>query len=156
MNDYLVKPFLADDLEKIIRVIPPDTGQPAPPKQNKFNLSHVEKASLGDQAFMAQLLNLFLDSTPESVGKMQSAAREENWDALGALAHKNRSIFTTLGLEDLTNQLERIETFSRGETDVNSENINILLRRFTGGYQRIFAEIREARDQLLITETKKE
>ncbi len=156
MNDYLVKPFGGADLERILARIGPVAATDGQKNQNQFDLSHVEKASLGDHGFLVQLLNLFLDNTPSAVQYMQSAARAQNWSALAATAHKHRSLFTTLGLLELRDQLARIEETAREETGANSENINNLLFRFARAYESAYAQVKQARDRLETVETKKE
>jgi signal transduction histidine kinase/CheY-like chemotaxis protein/HPt (histidine-containing phosphotransfer) domain-containing protein len=156
MNDYLVKPFQAADLQRIIARLAPFAAREGQRNQNKFDLSLVEKASLGDHGFLVQLLNLFLDNTPAAVQHLQSAARAKDWSGLAATAHKHRSIFTTLGLLELKEQLARIEESARAQTAANSENINILLFRFTRDYQSAYAQVKQERDKLAIVDTKKE
>jgi CheY-like chemotaxis protein len=156
MNDYLVKPFQASDLARIIARLAPFDARADQRNQNKFDLSLVEKASLGDHGFLVQLLNLFLDNTPAAVQHMQSAARAEDWSGLAAAAHQHRSIFTTLGLLELKEQLARIEESAGAQTAANSENINILLFRFTRDYESAYAQVKGERDKLAIAEPKKE
>jgi CheY-like chemotaxis protein len=156
MNAYLVKPFAGADLERILaRIVPVATAE-GQKNQNQFDLSHVEKTSLGDHGFLVQLLNLFLDNTPSAVQYMQSAARAQNWSALAATAHKHRSLFTTLSLLELRDQLARIEETAREETGANSENINNLLFRFARTYESAYAQVKQERDRLETVETKKE
>jgi signal transduction histidine kinase/CheY-like chemotaxis protein len=156
MNDYLVKPFQASDLDRIITGLAAVATQEGQRNQNKFDLSLVEKASLGDHGFLVQLLNLFLDDTPAAVQHMQSAARAEDWSGLATMAHKHRSIFTTLGLLELKEQLTRIEESAGTETAANNEIINILLLRFTRDYASAYAQVKQERDKLAIVDTKKE
>jgi signal transduction histidine kinase/CheY-like chemotaxis protein len=156
MNDYLVKPFGAADLERITAQFVPADPFGAQIKENKFDLSLVEMASLGDPGFLVQLLNLFLDTTPVAVAQMQSAARGGDWATVAALAHKHRSFFTTLGLLELKEQLAALEESARRETGTNSENINILLFRFARACESAYAQVKQERDKLDIVDTKKE
>ncbi len=156
MNDYLVKPFRAADLERIKVQFAPQALQETQIKENKFDLSLVEMASLGDPDFLVQLLNLFLDTTPAAVAQLQSAARSGNWTMVAALAHKHRSFFTTMGLLELKELLAALEETARQETGTNSENINILLFRFARAYESAYAQVKGERDKLEIVDTKKE
>ncbi len=156
MNDYLVKPFGAADLERITgQFVPADPLKPQI-KENKFDLSLVEMASLGDPVFLVQLLNLFLDTTPAVVAQLQSVARGGDWATVAALAHKHRCFFTTLGLLELKEQLAALEESAREETGTNSENINILLFRFARDYESACAQVKGERDKLEMVDTRKE
>jgi CheY-like chemotaxis protein len=156
MNDYLVKPFRAADLERITVQFAPQALQETQIKENKFDLSLVEMASLGDPDFLVQLLNLFLDTTPAAVAQLQSAARSGDWTMVAALAHKHRSFFTTMGLLEVKELLAALEETARHETGTNSENINILLFRFARAYESAYAQVKQERDKLEIVDTKKE
>jgi len=65
-------------------------------------------------------------------------------------------IFTTLGLRELKEIPVRIAKSAVTQTAANSENINILLFRFTRDYESVYAAVKGERARLALVNTKKE
>ncbi|RYF93993.1 MAG: response regulator [Chitinophagaceae bacterium] len=88
----------------------PSVGLVAMEKEEKlYNLSMVEAISGGDQDFVKRMLQLFLDTMPESLREMKVCVNDQRWEALGKLAHKLKSTIDSMGIVHLKQVVRSIE-----------------------------------------------
>ncbi len=59
-----------------------------------------------------EILELFLDLTPETQAAMESAFKTQDYEKLGNLAHKMKSSTRLLGMEKISHALQELETIS--------------------------------------------
>jgi signal transduction histidine kinase/CheY-like chemotaxis protein len=97
MNDYLSKPFDIETLASKIKRLPISADRRSP-GGNKFEIADVERAGLGEPDFMVQLMNMFLEKTPEALLQMEQFSATENWKGISFVAHRIKSVFACMGL----------------------------------------------------------
>ena len=125
MNDYISKPFDAEILFSKISRLQIDKDMPIL-TGNKFEISNVERAGLGDPEFMVQLMDMFLEKTPEAIHLMGKHIHTKDYKQVSAVAHRIKSVFVCMGLSHLQQELLEIET-----TALNGVNQTILLDKIT-------------------------
>lgn len=74
-----------------------------------IDLSNLFAIANGDNMFVAALLGKMVKSLPESFARMETSVADKDWPELKAAAHKAKSTFAYLALEDMRNRLKDIE-----------------------------------------------
>ncbi|QHT65817.1 response regulator [Rhodocytophaga rosea] len=153
MDDFISKPFDAEVLFTKIRRLLAGKDVPVPAEQqqisprNKFEISHVQKAGLNDPEFMVQLMNMFLEKTPEALQQMESSAQSQNWKQVGFIAHRIKSVFVCMGLSHLQHELWQIEQAAVNE--VHTEYIPDKIKQLHDGCKEAFVQITQERNKLV-------
>lgn len=132
MSDYLPKPFLPEDLLSMILKhthqiklkknidLPTSTDR----SDNKLvDLSFIIKMSDNDHAFIAEMIQLFIDQTPLSIKEMRDAIDDKDWTRLSNWAHKAKPSMTFVGLNAMKNLLSEIEMDKKH--DVNALTLQV-------------------------------
>jgi len=143
MNDYISKPFLPQELFKVISKFQKSESEVKRAKEEKVkenpiepvtkkeitNLSYLESISNNDKKFVREMISTFIETTPETVGLMEKELKAGNLPNLGLLAHKIKPSLTFMGIESMTNTVKEIEVL--GKENKDPERINDLLSSFT-------------------------
>ncbi|MHA6249223.1 PAS domain-containing hybrid sensor histidine kinase/response regulator [Pontibacter sp. CAU 1760] len=128
MNDYISKPFEEDKLFlKIAGVLPqkpvaeeahPAQAPETDPVEPLYDLSILNKMSRGNEKFILRTKQLFVATVPPSVAEMQAHFTAQNWEGVGATAHKLKSTIDTMRIESLKEVVRQIETNAKNQTDM--------------------------------------
>lgn len=130
MNDWLAKPFEEDRLFQVIAKNLRDhssltnTGVQQAPGTNTgspeklYDLSMVEAIAGGDDGFVKRMVQLFLETMPQTLGDLQTQTAAENWQAVGKNAHKLKSTIDSMGIESLKEDIRNIESNGKNNQDV--------------------------------------
>lgn len=78
------------------------------------DLSYLKEMSGNDNSIIGEMIDIFLEQIPEFEGEISSSFETQNWQELGAIAHKAKSSVRTMGMENSGDCLEQIEQFSKG------------------------------------------
>ena len=62
------------------------------------DLGYLQLVSKGDQAFVRQMINIFLEENPKEVDRLEKAVSEKNYDGIRSAAHKLKSGIPFVGL----------------------------------------------------------
>jgi PAS domain S-box-containing protein len=133
MNDYLSKPFDEPQLFLIIsqnlkaagnslknefvqKEIPVVTPQ-EPAKL--YDLAMVQSVSGGDEGFVKRMVQLFIDTMPPSIKELQQEVKQQNWVAVGKLAHKLKSTIDSMGITQLKQEIRTLELNGKKGEDVD-------------------------------------
>jgi CheY-like chemotaxis protein len=122
MNDYLPKPIDEQKLFQLVSknlldgpepvsVIEPlkHEAQETVPIEKLYDLSMIHGLSGGDQAFIRQMVELFVDTMPASAIELQSMTDQQQWDGVGKLAHKLKSTTGSMGMESIKDEIRAVE-----------------------------------------------
>lgn len=158
MNEFLTKPFSPKQLRDLfIKYIPfPPNQIPTIIQENqtpktskidnkmKINLSYLQDLSGNDSEFIIDILNTFLEENPKDLEATQEAMNIGDTTQIGKLAHKMKSSFQMLGVEEIRVLAFNIEQGAKKE-DANSTEINgwanELIRLAKQLYTNVEAEI---------------
>lgn len=134
MNDYLSKPFNEPDLYDIIArnlgdVTAGTQQRSAAVEQSPepviasaagdklYNLTLVYGIAGGDEQFVLRMLQLFLDTMPQTLLDMQKETGLQNWQQVGKLAHKLKSTIDSMGIASLKQVIRQIEQNGKKEEE---------------------------------------
>lgn len=119
MNDYLSKPFDFNVLlEKLYRNINLDVEvsfvKPAPktatpPSERLVNFDYLINFSENDAYFIKEVIELFLEDTPNTLVEIIEAANNENNDNLKKTIHKFKSSVSVFGIQKVLDTIDIIE-----------------------------------------------
>ena len=123
MNDFLSKPFTEDTLyEKLTDVLrsngkakPVEPVRKAPGTGNTtgFNINNLQQLANGDESFIREMLQMFIETTREGIEAIREAQEEKNWDAVADQAHKIMAPCRHLEAMQLLAYLKEIEQKAR-------------------------------------------
>jgi HPt (histidine-containing phosphotransfer) domain-containing protein len=74
-----------------------------------IDLSNLYAIAGGDDSFVSILLMKMCSALPVAYTNMENAVAGQDWPALKSAAHKAKSTFAYLGLDDMKNRLKDIE-----------------------------------------------
>jgi HPt (histidine-containing phosphotransfer) domain-containing protein len=78
------------------------------------DLSYLKEMSGNDNSIIGEMIDIFLEQIPEFEEEISSSFETQNWQELGAIAHKAKSSVRTMGMENSGDCLEQLEHFSKG------------------------------------------
>jgi PAS domain S-box-containing protein len=117
MNDCIPKPFTPDDLFRMlfkysshvkvpriplpIPVSEPETEE-RPSSLNggmeNIDLSYLQKVSGGNEAFIHDMINTFIDTLPKAIHEIRDTLTSKDWEGLARAVHKIKPSLTMVGL----------------------------------------------------------
>lgn len=127
MNDYISKPFIPNELRRIITPFYEPKGEKTIKTNDTspiYDLSYLKNISDGSEEFVSEIINTFIEKTPELLDQMIEEATAENWKQVSSLAHKIKPNLTLLGMNSIKPIALSIEQDGK-----NSANINTLHER---------------------------
>ncbi len=121
MNDYLSKPFdelrlfttihrnlFPDPLHKSTNI--PVSEESRPPASKKlYDLTNIHSVSRGDDTFVRKMIDLFIETVPHDLTKLETALSEQNWEALSKTAHKLKSTISSMGITSIKHDVRAVE-----------------------------------------------
>jgi HPt (histidine-containing phosphotransfer) domain-containing protein len=82
--------------------------------QKITDLSYLREMSGNDNDIIEEMIHIFIEQIPEFTNDISSNFEGQNWQGLGAVAHKAKSSVRTMGMEYMGDCLEQLEHFSKG------------------------------------------
>ncbi len=108
---------------------------------SSINLDYLTNITGGDNAIMAEMIELLLEETPKHLQNIRDYMENEQWAKLGAEAHKIKPMFLYVGLTDLHDAAKDLETHGK-----NAQNINVipnLINTIEVGFRNVQDELQE-------------
>ncbi|MCK8493030.1 response regulator [Spirosoma sp. RP8] len=133
MNDFLPKPFQMEDLKRMILHYGFSEGsqptlagatQPAPPapapptNPTSFSIEPLLNSVGNDPELALELLEIYLDKTPEELKQLQQGLSEKDVPAIGRTLHTQKAPAMMMGLRKVTELNLRIEALVKGGKDI--------------------------------------
>jgi len=126
MNDFVAKPVRLEELARVLdqfpdRAEPADSTEPAPPaprpaEKGLVNLQVLDRLRalrrLGAADPFAEIVNLYLEQTPELLGKLGEACAREAGDLLNRHAHTLKGSCSNLGVEGMAARCRELENIA--------------------------------------------
>lgn len=133
MNGYLSKPFSEKNLVNVvafwlnkakdIKWMQGDFKSAG----NLYDLGTIEKIGRGNKEFVDELINLFVNETPNRLLAMEEMYRSNDYKAMGEIAHQVKPILDNMGILSLKEPISKLEKL--GHLESNDEEIPQLLKK---------------------------
>jgi len=154
MDDFISKPFTFKTLlEKIGKAI--DIKNHSGYKSDKYakiqkpnkivKLSALEELSGGDKDMIKELINIFIQKTPDIITDLKKAFHDENFDEMSSLAHNIKPTFNYVGVDRGYELAQRIEDFKNNPYPIEElqkliEELELLTAQATREMKDLLAE----------------
>jgi CheY-like chemotaxis protein len=148
MSDFITKPYDEQDFfGKIDRVIRLSTAEketrdawssstkqalPMPNQLSLYDLTYLENLSHGNDAFLASIIELFIQMAKENIDIFESALLTDDIETIKKYAHKIKPSIDQMGIVSLKEVVRKIEKYNLEEgskaelTELVGEQNNIL------------------------------
>jgi CheY-like chemotaxis protein len=134
MNDFISKPFKEDDLkEKLITFLNLKPGDfnsiskyqqknemPLSNDLNYFKLDYIKEMGAGDNEFVSQMLEMFIEQVPVLLNEMIDSINKGNKKELSKFAHTIQSSFVMVERSDVKSDLKRLELWGKGQEPLDN------------------------------------
>lgn len=80
------------------------------------DLSYLKKISRGDQAFMMDMISVFIADMPQTLNRLDSAFMGKKWPELKIIAHTMKSGIDFMGIYSIKETVKNIENYADKET----------------------------------------
>lgn len=111
------------------------------------DLSYLENITDGDNGVIVEMIELFLEETPKHIENIKTYYNQEQWQQLGAEAHKVKPMFLYVGLSDLNEACQKLEDY--GKKAHHLDTIPALIHQLKEGYQEVASELEDRKAELL-------
>ncbi|MEW7292754.1 PAS domain-containing hybrid sensor histidine kinase/response regulator [Aquimarina sp. 2304DJ70-9] len=156
MNFYITKPISEEALEEILYSLRPKTSQNTKssftkedtlnlPTKKNCDLSFLRKTFDNDHEIIQSVLQIFIEETPEDYNRLRNAIENQNGLLIKEVSHKLKSSFKTLGLQEESAILEKIEHLSK---EGKLGEISELFLKLDQSYSKIIEEIKQSIKEL--------
>jgi HPt (histidine-containing phosphotransfer) domain-containing protein len=112
----------------------------------KIDLSYLEDITSGESDIIIEMIDLMLNETPKHLANLREALDEEDWNGIGAEAHKLKPMFLYVGLTDLNEVAQKLE--HSGKKEENFQEIPGLIKDLEVGFSEVINELQEKREEL--------
>lgn len=117
MNDYISKPFSAEDLlEKITRLLPQKTLAHKP---NFSDLTLIYERADGDMQFLKEIIECYILEMPVYIKEMDDCLAAKDLEEIRKQAHKMKAPIALMGALSLKELYSEIEIGAKQNTDIN-------------------------------------
>jgi PAS domain S-box-containing protein len=117
MNSYISKPFIPDELFKIMSQYYKPTNNLDTPEKTITDLTYLRKMSNNDESFVQEMVGSFIEKTPEIITQINTAFKDGDLKEVGAMAHKLKPNLAFMGIESLKKLIQELETKAKNGED---------------------------------------
>ncbi len=105
-------PALVDPMTAKITIENPPLKPRADKNENKINLNYLKQVADGNENFIIEMIEMFLNNTPDALKEMNTCLETKDWVRLKQIAHRIKPSFAYIGLPDTQKTLAEIEKLS--------------------------------------------
>ena len=134
MNDYVTKPFeekdLFDTIARQLRWNMPAITKSSTPISGSYDLTQLKALSRGDEDFVNNMIDIFMQHTPAAVDELNAALQEEDYPTVARVAHRIKPSIESMGIGQLKGVARDVELLAKSEK-VDYEALDKKIRFFT-------------------------
>ncbi len=151
MNEFMLKPFEFDDLYKrLLKLLSPKKVLNNPNttimnEEKLYDLSLLE--GLDDKDSLLDVLNLFLENTPDQIKELQAIGTTEQYDDIYKLAHKLKGALAMLQASRISELLGKIEADAREKK--HTEMIEEKIKEVSQLFDKMQAQLLEEKQHIM-------
>jgi HPt (histidine-containing phosphotransfer) domain-containing protein len=112
----------------------------------KLDLSYLEEITGGDNEIMLEMIDIFLTESEIAIQELQTIYEQNDWQALGAQAHKLKPTLLYVGLKDIHEITLKLEKNAKQGT--MSDQYELWIQQITQGYNDIRGDLEAVKQKL--------
>lgn len=89
------------------------------PEGQLYNLNMINEIAHGNTDFVKKMIQLFIDTMPPAITELNQHLADQNWSALGAVAHKIKPSIDTMGIDLLKEDIRAVERYGKEGTNLD-------------------------------------
>ncbi len=82
---------------------------------NVTDLTYLKQVSNGDNDFIKEMIEVYMQQTPEAINNLEKYLKNKDWKMLRAVTHKMKPSFSFFGLKDMYEIANSMEEYSAKE-----------------------------------------
>lgn len=106
----------------------------------KINLNYLKQIAEGNEAFVIEMIEMFLNKTPEAITEMYEHFKNKNWDEFRKVAHRIKPSFGYMGMSEIQNALSKVELMN--EKELKEPAVDELLIEIESRTSQAYAQLR--------------
>ena len=87
-------------------------------KKSITDLSYLKDLAKGDNGFIREMIQVFIEQTPEAINNLEKHLANKDWKMVRAVAHKMKPSFSFVGLKELHTIANSVEEYAETETNL--------------------------------------
>ena len=107
-----------------------------------FSLHYLNKVADGNQEFIKEMIDIFLEDMPKFMQEIVECTEDENFDCVQRLAHKSKSMAGYIMAEDLQEKFKTLESMASAD-DIVTEEVEKLVSQLDNQTSSIVAKLKE-------------
>jgi PAS domain S-box-containing protein len=139
MNSYISKPFIPDELFKIMSQYYSPKNNLNAAEETITDLTYLRKMSNNDESFVQEMISSFIDKTPEIITQINTAYKDDDLKEVGAMAHKLKPNLAFMGMESLKELIQELET--NAKNGKNTKAIPDMIKELTSTVDEAIKEL---------------
>ncbi len=146
MNDYVTKPFeekeLFNTIAKQLQWNMSPTSSAATIIDDGYDLSQLVELSRGDEEFVKNMVEIFLEHTPPALDEMLKGMADNDFTTVAKVAHRIKPSIESMGISQLDGVARDIELSAKEEI-IDEEGIFSKVHFLTETLAAVLARLRE-------------
>jgi HPt (histidine-containing phosphotransfer) domain-containing protein len=110
------------------------------------DLKYLRGLAKGSNAFIVQMLNIYIRQTPGALEQIENALKDKDWKALRATVHKLRPSVIFVGLTEIKKDISVLEDYAIEESHL--DEIPALVDKITKVCTEAIPELKEKLEKL--------
>lgn len=148
MNDYVTKPFEEKQLfSTIVKQLQWDTfasiSHSSTAIDNSYDLSQLRALSRGDEDFVRNMVEIFLQHTPPALEEIQNALLEKDYINLAKVAHRIKPSIESMGISQLDGAAKDIELSAKNKEGVDHTGLSEKVRFLANTLSVVFQKLKD-------------
>jgi len=111
-----------------------------------IDMTYLDELALGSNEFKIEMVESFINTTPEAIQKMKEAINSGDWKVLGGIAHKLKTSFSFVGMENMVQLSKSLQDLGLAEEKV--EEIPGMVEELSNTYSKAEIELKQELNKL--------
>lgn len=110
-------------------------------KYSYINLDYLHEVADGDQEFMQDMMQEYLDKIPAYIDDLVNAGKAHNMEQVVFCAHKLKSSFQLMGVKQLATIAQQIEQYCKENS--HQDEISGMIEQIPPVFEQAVAELKQ-------------
>jgi len=155
MDGFMAKPFTYNEIYQKFKQYVVESSPSSrqnddsnSEKSEELFLQNLEEMTGGDKGLMVEMINLFLNQTPDLMNQIVYHFEKREYELVKSSSHTLKPTFTYVGMEEATELTKEIEELSAQE-NVPEEELNALIEKLKIVSEQAIARVSELKNRYL-------